>query len=701
MSHTNYIKSLIVLLTTLILTTLVSVSSQANTTCTTNALGDRTCTTTSAGTTTGNILTNSTFGTGNTTTTTDWSTTGTEVHTHGNFGFTYPSGADTSGGVLAFEGDPTDNVFQDSTLVADGHLTKDQINEGFTSTMSADVWFWNSLKNTFTMKQTITDTQGNTTTQIRTIVDHDPTRNFNGGSFSNETNVYTHGANTQNDFTIRTEMYNDTDGTTYDHYHRGPDVDNVQLSITTAGTQSVVITPCAQLGTCTSIGEDITEAVDLTTDDGIDLFQDIDTKVEEAIQDFGDSAFTTPFVLDTEIAILIEDDLGEVEFMPLEIYIEESFDTFLQDNNLVDTFQQELVFEEITEEEFYEELTSVVGNEFESLMAPDTMIENEPMYFEPDMELMPLPMDPRMETDMDFMPEYPTDGDVYLTDEEMNTFIEENPDMIEYADENVVMLKPPSEFENYDDTVMPGPPSEETMIEEPEMIEEEFTDGPPRGPNVTEPKEEEITNEPEIAREEVKEETPTETNTETETNADATTTTKTEDTDTETMETNETREADSEKSTMAENTETERSETETDTKETMDDKTISNDTKTAIKDRSISIKVKRIIAKLEKTLKDVSDQVKAVQFVTLKGIQNQGANLSSYSNVQLQDTIKLNDGNLDFFKQINIQQEQIYANSNLNAYSNNDPISIKQTELKKIDIEKQRLIYEIQKLKKG
>ena len=60
-----------------------------------------------------------------------------------------------------------------------------------------------------------------------------------------------------------------------------------------------------------------------------------------------------------------------------------------------------------------------------------------------------------------------------------------------------------------------------------------------------------------------------------------------------------------------------------------------------------------------------------------------------------------NDGNLDFFKQLNIQQEQIYANSNLNAYSNNDPISIKQTELKKIDIEKQRLIYEIQKLKKG
>ena len=672
MSHTNYIKSLIVLLTTLILTTLVSVSSQANETCTTNALGDRTCTTTSAGTTTGNILTNSTFGTGNTTTTTDWSTTGDHgIHTHGNFNFTYPSGADSSGGVLAFEGDPDDNVFQDSALVADGHLTKAQINEGFTSTMSADVWFWNNLRNEFTMKQTITASDGTVTTQTRTIIDHDPSRAFNGGSFTNETNTYTHSANTQNDFTIRTEMYNNTVISSYDNIHRGPDVDNVQLSITTAGSQSVVITPCAQLGTCTSIGDDITDAVDLTTDDGLDLFDVIDTNVETALEEFDDSTFNTPIIIDTDLAILIEDDLGEVEFMPLEIYIEESFTDFIESNNLVETFQQELVFEEITEEEFYEELTDVVGAEFESLMAP-----------------MPMPND-SMETDS-----------FYMTETEMDTFIENNPEMIEYADENVVMLKPPSEFENYDETVMPGPPSDETMLEEPEMIEEEFTDGPPTR-MTPEPKEEEITNEPEIAREEVKEETPTETNTETETNADATTTTKTEDTDTETMETNETREADSEKSTMAENTETERSETETDTKETMDDKTISNDTKTAIKDRSISIKVKRIIAKLEKTLKDVSDQVKAVQFVTLKGIQNQGANLSSYANVQLQDTIKLNDGNLDFFKQLNIQQEQIYANSNLNAYSNNDPISIKQTELKKIDIEKQRLIYEIQKLKKG
>ena len=174
---------LTVLLTILTLTILVTNPSKANTTCTTNSLGDRTCTTV-----TGNILSNSTFGTGNTTTTTDWSTTGSDgIHTHGNFGFTYPSGADSSGGVLAFEGHTEDNVFQDSDLVGDGHLTQSQINEGFVSTMSADVWFWNSIENTLTMKQTITAADGTVTTQTRTINDHDPTSPFNGGTFQNYT----------------------------------------------------------------------------------------------------------------------------------------------------------------------------------------------------------------------------------------------------------------------------------------------------------------------------------------------------------------------------------------------------------------------------------------------------------------------------------------------------------------------------------
>ena len=609
------LKALILSLTILILTTLSSVNSQAET-CTTNDLGDRTCTTTTAGTTTGNVLTNSTFGTGNTTTTTGWSSDG-HKHTHGNFGnFPYQSGMDTSGGVWAGEGHTDDNLYQDVDLVGDGHLTKSQINEGFTSTQSADVWFWNNIENDFTMKQTITAADGTVTTQIRVINDHDPNRAFNGGTFTNYTNVYTESANSQNDYTIRAEIYNETAGTAYDNAHRGPDVDNVQLSITTAGTTSTTFTPCQELGTCTSAGEDIADAVNLTTDDGVDLFEDLDTKVEDAIKDFEEVE-----VVAIDTTMLIEDDLGEIEEVKFEEFIEESFTSFLEENNLVEEFKTELEVEGITEDEFFEEL----GSEMMEELGGDMMEE------------------------------------IASLDEEM---IEE-PKMEEFKDE--------------------------------EMIEE---------PNMEEMKEEEIANEEEIAteenpQEEVKEETPTETNTETESNDNTETTTEAENTSEESMESEQEGEPSSEESTMDENTEAEGSETETNNEEAVDDEATGDDRQENDEIDSVDVKVKRIIAKLEKTLKSVDDKVKAVQFVTLKGMQSGGANLSSYAKVQLKDTVKLFDGNPDFFNQLNIEQEQIYKDVSLNAYTNNDPISIKQTELKRIDIEKKRLLLELRTLREG
>ena len=187
-----------------------------------------TSTATSTELNTGNILSNSTFGTGNTTTTTGWSTDGDEgVHTHGAWnGFPYQTGMDDSGGVLAFEGHTEDNVYQDVDLVDDGHLTQQQMNQGFTSTMGADVWFWNNIENTLTLKQTITGADGSVSTQVREITG---TSTTDGNTFKNYTNVHIQGSNTQTDITIRSELYNETAGTAYDNSHRGPDVDNVTL----------------------------------------------------------------------------------------------------------------------------------------------------------------------------------------------------------------------------------------------------------------------------------------------------------------------------------------------------------------------------------------------------------------------------------------------------------------------------------------
>ena len=258
---------------------------------------------------------------------------------------------------------------------------------------------------------------------------------------------------------------------------------------------------------------------------------------------------------------------------------------------------------------------------------------------------------------------------------------------------------------------------EEFFEEATNIIEEEFEELMPAGTTMKmeegkiemEVKEEEITNEEEIAteespqeevkEEEMKEEEIQEESTET-SNANTETNATTEDTSEESMETEETGETNTEESSMDEDTETEGSETETNNEEAVDDEAVGDDRQENDEIDSVNVKVKRIIAKLEKTLKDVNDTVKAVQYVTLKGIQSGAADLSSYK-VQLQDTVKLFDGNPDFFNQLNIEQEQIYKNKSLNAYTNNDPISIKQSELIRIDIEKKQLLLELKILREG
>ena len=351
---------------------------------------------------TGNILTNSTFGTGDTTTTTGWSTSGDDgIHTHGEWGFPYQTGMDDSGGVLAFEGHEEDNVYQDVDLVGDGHLTQPEMKQGFTSTMGADVWFWNNIENTLTLKQTVTGADGSVSTQVRDINDHDPSRPGNGGTFTNYTNVYTQGSNTQTDFTIRAEVYNETAGTTYDGSHRGPDVDNVTLNVT-----YTYIPP---------INEDTQEVIDDIDQDIIDIVEDIpddfnwDTDdiyfEEEYIVIEDEFTFDDSFYFEDIDTIYIEElppimeefdmeEMPEIEevffesdftmepppMMVEEVFteeFEEDFTDFLEETGMEEEFMEfledegitaEEFFEEITEEEFNDELTEESFEEFEEPM---------------------------------------------------------------------------------------------------------------------------------------------------------------------------------------------------------------------------------------------------------------------------------------------------------------------------------------------
>ena len=349
----------------------------------------------------------------------------------------------------------------------------------------------------------------------------------------------------------------------------------------------------------------ITEETEEQLEDTNEQLELANEDIEDMIEELEQINLTQLEELQFETPILQEIEIEEIKLEELAIAFEETFKEILIEENLIEEFETALIEESLTEEEFFEEMTNIIEEEFE--------------------ELMPMP----------------------------------------------------------------------TAMKEEEIIEMEVT-------------EEEITNEEEVATEEL-EETKQEENVkqeevkeeETETsNANTETNAKTEDTSEESMENEQEGETSSEESTMDENTKTEGSETETNNEEAVDDEAAGDDRQENDEIDSVNVKVKRIIAKLEKTLKNVDDQVKAVQYVTLKGIQSSGADLSSYK-VQMQDTVKLNDGNPDFFNQLNIQQEQIYKDKSLNAYTNNDPISIKQTELQRIDIEKKQLLLELKILREG
>ena len=354
---------------------------------------------------TGNILTNSTFGTGETVDTTGWSTDGDSIHTHGEWGFPYQTGMDDSGGVLAFEGHEEDNVYQDVDLVGDGHLTQQEINQGFTSTMGADVWFWNNIENTFTLKQTVTGSDGSVSTQVRNINDHDPSRPGNGGTFTNYTNVYTQGSNTQTDFTVRAEVYNETAGTNYDGSHRGPDVDNISLNIgyqyippINEETQDVIDNIDTDIITIIEdlpedfdwyedelpifempIEEEIVFEDDFTFGDSF-YFEDIEiVNIEELppIEEFGMESFEE---MPNMEMVFFEEEFSEPMMISEEIFteeFEEDFTSFIEETGMEEEFMEfleeegitaEEFFEEIIEEEFNDELTEESFEEFEEPM---------------------------------------------------------------------------------------------------------------------------------------------------------------------------------------------------------------------------------------------------------------------------------------------------------------------------------------------
>jgi hypothetical protein len=120
-----------------------------------------------------------------------------------------------------------DGGYVESSINLNDHLTKEEINGGFSSTLGADIWFWNSNTQNVIMKQTLIDDNGVSITQQRQI--DGSCNTWNGCDYSNYTDTIIVGGNSQQDYEITARFeFNEFSNSTA---HYGADLRNPSLTV--------------------------------------------------------------------------------------------------------------------------------------------------------------------------------------------------------------------------------------------------------------------------------------------------------------------------------------------------------------------------------------------------------------------------------------------------------------------------------------
>ena len=102
----------------------------------------------------------------------------------------------------------------------------------------------------------------------------------------------------------------------------------------------------------------------------------------------------------------------------------------------------------------------------------------------------------------------------------------------------------------------------------------------------------------------------------------------------------------------------------------------------------------RIMEKVDNDIKDISKNLAVKNIIKMEAMTSEQASLSAYQNTMF---YKPKDIYLD---QLNIfDNRQIYPNTNLASYTQNDKIEIKARKLNELNIKKQKLLYELEMLK--
>ena len=569
------------------------------------------------------------------------------------------------------------------SLANDVNMTQAEIQNGWTSTLGADIWHWNTATSTTTMTQTITDSAGNVTTQTRDVVLTSCGR-INCGSYSTYTDSHVQGANTATDFQIavRFDFAESTNRTS----HWAVDIKNPTLNITYEENPQPQISQ-----------ETLTQ------------LENVDTQIEDAIEmleneEIGGTTFTEmveDIIIDSGLDMTLTMGFVEPEMnMEEQMYVGETLS--------VDTLEQ------------------TIDDEMAGVMVLEAPVEmDEPTVDMPVMVDMDMPMPEPTFTEMAvetfedmttafsdmFDMEMPEDLSTEAATELMDAMVEmdmpetplEEPTNVETLEEapveTVAMAEPEPEME-----------TPQAMEEEVVQSEEPVAMGEDDSMTSSEPTMEENQQTEEVQSSE-NETVTTETTTETPQEENTSATSQTE-TDTQSDEvsqegdTSQESETVSEESSMDENTPSENTPTqeggdEVNVADTETDGEVSDTPTVSVEVQEIGEKVAKIIAKVNQNLKKVSDRVRAAQLIRLKGIQTDGPNLKVYASKSFYPDTGMNGvPNPDFFQDINIlEQQQIYADAKL-AYRDNDPIAVKQSMLIYINNKKNKLYRELRDLKR-
>jgi outer membrane biosynthesis protein TonB len=139
----------------------------------------------------------------------------------------------------------------------------------------------------------------------------------------------------------------------------------------------------------------------------------------------------------------------------------------------------------------------------------------------------------------------------------------------------------------------------------------------------------------------------------------------------------------------------EESTSETSEKSTVQTKKLTEQEKIQQK-KAIVKNLARIMDKVDSDIKDISKNLAVKNIIKMEAMTSEQASLNAYQNTVF---YKPKDIYLD---QLNIfDNRQIYPNTNLATYIQNDKIDIKAKKLNEINIKKQRILIELEMLKNG